>query len=85
MRYGVDAVPHVCDVCFVLFYLELVDKISPAFELRNSGVPAVAIPAVYREVSTGTPVSILCRLVTAYHWHTFLFRLALDRLQPVLT
>ena len=48
MRYGVDALPHACamyvtkklGVCW-----GLVDKISPAFELRNSGVPAVVMPA----------------------------------------
>jgi hypothetical protein len=47
MRYGVDALPHACamyvtkklGVCW-----GLVDKISPAFELRNSGVSAVARP-----------------------------------------
>jgi hypothetical protein len=40
----------------------LVDKISPAFELRNPGVPAVGrqvrIPASLYEVSTDKPASI---------------------------
>jgi hypothetical protein len=43
MRYGVDTLPHVR--CMYIKKLGicwgLVDKISPAFELRNSGVPAV--------------------------------------------
>ena len=47
MRYGVDTLPHVqymlknnleCKVYWGLF-----DKISPAFELRNSGAPAVVL------------------------------------------
>ena len=43
MRYGVDALPHVrCIYKQAWSVLGLVDKISPAFELRNSGVPAVA-------------------------------------------
>jgi hypothetical protein len=35
---------RMCDVCkkSLEFVRVLVDKISPAFELRNSGVPAVA-------------------------------------------
>jgi hypothetical protein len=68
MRYGVDALPHACAVFlfssffyFLLFfflsgvYWELVDKISPAFELRNSDVPAVVsqvIPAAHLNTST---------------------------------
>jgi hypothetical protein len=36
MRYGVDALSQK------LVEVRLVDKISPAFELRNPGVPAVA-------------------------------------------
>jgi hypothetical protein len=43
MRYGVDTLPgyHMYDICpkkRLGVYWGLVDKISSAFELRNSGV-----------------------------------------------
>jgi hypothetical protein len=49
MRYGIDTY-RMYDVCKTKtkklgVYCGLVDKISPAFELRNSGVP---VPAVVR-------------------------------------
>jgi hypothetical protein len=48
----------------------LVDKISPAFELRNSGVPAVSrsfqlsLSTLQRPIKS---VSTLVKPVTAYH------------------
>jgi hypothetical protein len=53
MRYGVDALPHV--------QCSLVDKISPAFELRNSGVAASSrqiIPAGLHTPKRCVPSSI---------------------------
>jgi hypothetical protein len=76
MRYGVDTLPHVrCsyvkkEKCGV--YWELVDKISPAFELRNSGVSAVArspfqLPGIAWVLNEQARVFLGCRPVTAYH------------------
>jgi hypothetical protein len=49
----------------------LVDKISPAFELRNPGVPAVArsfqLSSTAWILNEQARVFLGCRLVTAYH------------------
>jgi hypothetical protein len=63
MRYGVDTLPHVqyvykkkLGVCW-----GLVDKISPAFELRNSGVqPGVFVGLVTSEA--GLASSLRCQV-----------------------
>jgi hypothetical protein len=56
--------------------LGLVDKTSPAFELRNSDVPAVVRGHAFQLSNTAwilkehARVFLGCRaLVTAYHWH----------------
>jgi hypothetical protein len=74
MRYGVAISYRMCDICEkklgVQSVLGFVDKMSPAFELRNSDVPAVArsfqLPAM-KFVRARPCLSITCRLVTAYH------------------
>jgi hypothetical protein len=52
----------------------LVNKVSPAFELRNSGVPAVVrsfqLPIIAWVLNEHARVFLGCRLVTAYHWNT---------------
>jgi hypothetical protein len=69
----------MCDVCKTSseFIGELVDKISPAFELRNPGglwpVPAVA--RSFQLPSPGlTSAELKCSLgrlvIGAYHWYT---------------
>jgi hypothetical protein len=49
----------------------LVDKISPAFELSNSGVPAVVrsfqLSSTAWILNEQARVFLGCRLVTAYH------------------
>jgi hypothetical protein len=59
MRYGVDTLPQKKKLGV---HWGLVDKISPAFELRNSGVPAavarssrLSVPWVLTERSSSVP------------------------------
>jgi hypothetical protein len=72
MRYGVDTLPHVrCVLKKTWSVLGLVDKISPAFELRNSGVSAV-VRSFQLSISAWVlneqaRVFLGCRLVTACH------------------
>jgi hypothetical protein len=66
---------RMCDVCKkkeLGVHWGLVDSASPAFELRNSGVPAVArsfqlpLSTLRRPIKSA---SALVKPVTAYHWH----------------
>ena len=72
--HGVEMRYRMYDVCiknYLEFIGRLVDKISPAFELRNSGVSAVARSF---QLSLSTPrrqikfASTLVKPVTAYHF-----------------
>jgi hypothetical protein len=73
MRYGIDTLPHVQYMYKkkVGVYWGLVDKISPAFELRNPGVPAVVRSSQLRSIAwiSNEQARVLLgrRLVTAYH------------------
>ena len=69
-------------------YWGVVDKVSPTFELRNSGVPAVVRSSQMSASTLRRPIkstSISSRLVTAYHWHTFMLLLANLQSGTVLT
>jgi hypothetical protein len=70
------SVPYrICDVCKKKAWSLLGargQKISLAFELRNSGVPAVASPFQLSrmEFRRASPRLYQIKQVTAYHWHT---------------
>jgi hypothetical protein len=65
---------RMCDICrekSLGCIWGLVDKISPAFELRNAGVSAVArslqLPIIAWILNEQGRVFLGCRPVTAYH------------------